>query len=116
MEAYRVDDLGREVALEELEAEILVDGVEAVLGGILRAAVEEVADVMEERGGNQLARRALGLGLGGGLQHVLAEGHRLAHVRRRSVRPERLEDLLDDLGAHRTIRARAMIEMRSTSS
>src|SRR5579864_3895295 len=92
VQANRIHDRAREVRLEEAIADLLVLEIDADPRRVVALAVDQVPDVVEERGGDELDRRAVELRVARGLEHVLAQRHRLAEIRVRSMRVEVLED------------------------
>jgi hypothetical protein len=96
----RLCDLRPEVHGEKRVCDLLVPGVDAVLGRVLGQVVDEVAVVVQERGRDEARRGAVLLGRLGGLEHVLRHRDGLAEVGPRALLAEDAEDLVDHV-AHR---------------
>ena len=97
MHPDRLCDLRAEMAGEERVGDLFVARVDPVLRGIGRKVVDEVAVVVQERGGDEARRRTVLLGGVRGLQHVLGHRHLLAEVLLAPVLAEDREDLVDQL-------------------
>ena len=76
----------------------LVLRIDAVVGGVGRELVDEVAVVVQQRRRDQLRRCAVLLGGVGGLQHVLGHRDALAEVLLGAVLAKDAEDLVDQIG------------------
>src|SRR5262249_34043452 len=55
-------------------------GVDVLVGNVVGQVMQQMADVVEQRGDDQRRRRALSLGQPGGLQRMLLLAHALAVV------------------------------------
>jgi hypothetical protein len=79
---------------EESHPEFLVRVVDAVCRTVFAACVQQVADVVEQRGGDEYGRRAFRFGERGGLQRVFELRDGLAVV----LRPAALGEQMVDAG------------------
>src|SRR5579862_6413129 len=95
----RLDDGGREERTDEGDREVLVLVVDSALGRRLALEIEHVAEVVEERRGDELGRGALLLGEVRALQRVLLLRDAFARVLDATVAAEELLDV-GDLESH----------------
>jgi|SRR5580693_248383 len=81
MQTHRFADLGSEPGVKPRFSDQLVPSIQIVLRDILRQSVQQMADVVEERGDHEVRFRAGFRGEPSGLERVFQDRDALAEVR-----------------------------------
>ena len=101
VQANRLEHVVGEQRAQERQREVLVDVVDAALGRRFALVVEQVTEVVQQRGGDQRGVRACGFGQRRTLQRMLELRHRLARVHAPALGVEQRADVGNGQGHRR---------------